>query len=668
MSKVLIFAGTTEGREIAEFINSHGLSAHVCVTTEYGEKLLPVSAGLTISHEQLSQEQIKDLIMEIQAAPVIDATHPYATEVTDHIRHACEETNAEYLRLIRESISSKYQQNDRSIYVESVKEAVSWLNQTKGNIFITTGSKEIEEFTRLSHFRERAYIRVLPLPEVAGKCIKLGFEGKHLICMQGPFSKDLNMAMLKQLKCHYLVTKESGRVGGFQEKWEAASECGCILVIIGRPEEEEGLSIGGCKRLLQSKFNLEHKPQITLVGIGMGNSETLTAEARHACEQAELIIGARRAADAVLSRGQAVYYAYQPEKIRTYIREHPEYEKIVIALSGDVGFYSGAKKLKTSLSGYPLRIICGVSVISYFMARLGKSWEDVCIVSAHGKMDNVVGKISRNQKVFLLTGTSKDVADLAAKLVDYRFNKVTLFVGEQLSYPDERIITGHPCDFVNYQGHSLSVIYIENPSPQCIITHGINDGKFLRDHVPMTKEEIRIISLSKLGLTKNAVCYDIGAGTGSVSIEMALQASEGHVYAIEKNPLAIELIKRNKIEFAVDNLTVIEGLAPEAIKELPVPTHVFIGGTSGHLREVIGVLLHKNPYTRIVINCITLETISKILECIKDLPVSKADIATISVSKAKMLASCHMMQGENPITVVSCQGDPSRFKKGGGME
>lgn len=134
----------------------------------------------------------------------------------------------------------------------------------------------------------------------------------------------------------------------------------------------------------------------------------------------------------------------------------------------------------------------------------------------------------------------------------------------------------------------------------------------------MTKEEVRTVSLSKLRLTADSVCYDVGAGTGSLSIEMALRAHQGQVWAIEKKEDAVELIHRNKLKFAADNLEIVEGLAPEALKDLPAPTHAFIGGSSGNLKEIVKLLVEKNPQVRIVINCITLETVSEALETAKE--------------------------------------------------
>ena len=232
-----------------------------------------------------------------------------------------------------------------------------------------------------------------------------------------------------------------------------------------------------------------------------------------------------------------------------------------------------------------------------------------------------------------------------------------LYTGECLSYPDEKIRKGAPEDFLNYEADPLSVVYVENPDAQKeYVTHGIPDTEFLREKVPMTKEEVRTVSLSKLHLEEDSVCYDVGAGTGSVSIEMASRAWNGKVYAIEKKALAVELLKKNREKFAVENLEIIEGTAPEALENLEPPTHAFIGGSSGNMETILRLLLEKNPSVRIVINCIALETVSETLQCLKTLPVKEEEILQISVSKGKSVGNYHMMMGENPIYIISCTG------------
>lgn len=651
MEKVIVFAGTTEGYELCRFLSEHQISVYACAATEYGGKALTETPYLHIHTGRLSREEMEAFFLKEEPNFVLDATHPYAAEVTDNIKSACEKTGFFYQRVLRE----QGKQAEKAVYVESTEAAAEFLNTTEGNVLLTTGSKELKKFLGVKDYKERLYARVLSLPSVMEECSAAGFEGKHLIGMQGPFSRELNEAMLRQFHCRYLVTKDSGKAGGFQEKIDAAFSCGAIPVIIGRPLKEEGLSLVECKKWLSQKFGFSLKPQITLLGIGMGSRDTLTIEGEKALEKAELLIGARRIADSVKMPHHTVIYEYDSEKILKCIEENSQYEHIVIALSGDVGFYSGAKKLLHNL-GEDTRVICGISSVVYFMAKAGLSWDDAKIVSAHGRNCNLVSLICHSKKVFSILGTKDGISSLAGRLVSYGMGDVLLYVGENLSYENEKIFVKPAKELVSYEGDALCVVcaYNENAS-ELMSTHGIKDECFIRGKAPMTKEEVRTVSLMKLGLSEDSVCYDVGAGTGSVAVEMALRAHQGKVYAIEKKEDALALILENKKKFAADNLEIVGGCAPEAMEELPVPTHAFIGGSSGNLKDIIRLLLNKNPEVKIVINCITLETVGEAMEAIREFDFQEKDIVQMSVSRSKEVGRYHMMMGENPIYIFTCR-------------
>lgn len=691
MYKAIVFAGTTEGYALCRFLSENRVGVYACVATEYGSRSVKENAFLKVQAARLSTEEMEGLFREIRPEMVLDATHPYAAEVTENIRTACVNTNITYQRVLRDEGSRQ----EHAVYVDSPEEAVKYLEGTEGNILLTTGSKELGKFTALSGFQDRVFARVLSLPSVMTACASYGLEGKHLIGMQGPFSRELNAAMLRQYDCRYLVTKDSGKAGGFLEKAEAALECGAKLVIIGRPLKEEGVSLEECKRMLAERFriqesrngeenrsmqepqntqepqnaqenqNVQHlrdakrgmpgKSQVTLLGIGMGSRETLTIEGQKALEGADLLIGAKRMVDSVKLPHHETFYEYRSNVIADYITSHPEYQNVVIALSGDVGFYSGAKKL-LDLLGEDTKLICGISSVVYFMAKAHLSWDDAKIVSAHGRNCNLVSLIRHHQKVFAILGTADGTAKLAGKLTDYGMGEVLLYVGENLSYENEKIFAAPAKELLDYKGDALSVVcaYHEQAVPMPA-THGILDSEFIRGKAPMTKEEVRTVSLSKLKLMEDSICYDVGAGTGSVSIEMAFRAHQGMVYAVEKKEDAVELLWENKKKFAADNLEIIQGTAPEALEELPAPTHAFIGGSSGNLREIVEILLKKNEHVRIVINCITLETVSEALSAIREFAFEETDVVQLSASRAKVVGRYHMMMGENPIYIITCQ-------------
>lgn len=363
-----------------------------------------------------------------------------------------------------------------------------------------------------------------------------------------------------------------------------------------------------------------------------------------------------------------VCYAVSPAKIIDYILKNPEYEIIAVIFSGDVGFFSGAKKLNQAveeqqLSEYETEFIPGISSLQYFSAKLKLPWEDTKVVSLHGREDNIMGAVWNNKKIFFLTGGDYSVRRICEILCFNQLKEAVIHVGERLSYPNERIVSGTAETLAKENFDPLAVMLVENEKTiqRSVITHGIQDELFQRGQVPMTKSEIRSISLSKLQLRTGDVVYDIGAGTGSVSVEMAFQASEGSVYAVEFNEEALELIRRNAERFGVWNLKVIEGKAPEALTDLPVPDRAFIGGSKGNLAEILELLAKKNPRIRVVINAVTLETMTEAVSQFQKLGFEDVDIVQIFAAHGKAAGNCHMMQGQNPVFIIS-----GELKKGSG--
>ena len=246
---------------------------------------------LTAESSRMDVSEMCHRIREYAPAFVVDATHPYAREVSRNIKQACESCGKSYLRLLREAGTFLPEHDGakdgtaagtegRTVWVESAKEAAEYLADKEGKILLTTGSKELEAFTWIQDYRERVYARVLSLPSVVEKCHGLGLEGRHLICMQGPFSAELNLAMLREFQIRFLVTKEAGSTGGFPEKCEAAEKAGAVLVVIGRPEEREGFSEEELYAYLKQELSLSDSWELAIVGIGMGAEESLTLEGK----------------------------------------------------------------------------------------------------------------------------------------------------------------------------------------------------------------------------------------------------------------------------------------------------------------------------------------------------------------------------------------------------
>ncbi|MCI9080007.1 MAG: precorrin-6A reductase [Lachnospiraceae bacterium] len=667
---VLVFGGTSEGRKLAELFDSNNRKCTVCVATEYGEQLLNESENITIICGRMDSDGICRLMTEYADSGrpfscVVDATHPYASLISANVKQACTRTNTAYLRLLRGNI---YNSQDNNIkFFQDASQAAEYLDKTTGSILLATGSKDLPVFCDRINDKNRIIARVLPSVAAIEACNNLGLHGKQIIAMQGPFSKETNIALIRQADAKFIVMKESGSAGGFPEKVSAAKETGTDIIIIKRPLDETGYTYNEIVKILGleddsiNNCNDNLYKEIVLAGMGMGNKGTFTIDGLEVLEGAELVIGTGRLLETAGSIAdmsyKEIYNAYDAGLIYKYIKEHPKYKKIVVLLSGDTGFYSGAKKLEELLSGlkeYNIKIIPGISSIVYFASRLKISWQDIKLLSLHGRTQNVVDAIKRNIRTFVLLGAENSVAWLARLCIQYGLEDVKLYIGHNFGYNDEEIISGSPLDFTGYIDKGfLYCAIIENPSAgRSIVTHGIPDSQFIRGNVPMTKEEIRAVSVSKLQLLKDAVVYDIGAGTGSVAVECARMAHNGKVYAIEKNSEAVKLIEQNKLLHAAFNLEVVNGTAPGVLEGLEPPTHVFIGGSSGKLRQVIYSVFAKNRNARIVINAVTLETVAEVQGIIKENKNIQTDISCVTVSKARALGNYHIMQALNPVWII----------------
>ena len=649
MSDICIFAGTSEGRRLVELLCGRGLHMTVCVATEYGEVLLGDHPDVEVCAGRMDAAQMEDMLRREAFALVIDATHPYADVVTENIAAACESAHVEYLRLLRPSDS----EDADGIFVENTAACVEYLKGTEGNILLTTGSKELRAYAPL---RERLYARVLPMQASLAACADCGIAPDRIIAVQGPFDEETNLAMLRMTKAKYMVTKDTGGAGGYGAKISAARRAGVQPVIIGRPVQREGMDSEAVVRLLEARFALTPvRKKVILAGIGMGSAETRTLGMERAIREADCLIGAKRMLEGVDAGKRHLHTAVLAGDIACFIRDSAD-RRFAVLLSGDTGFYSGAKAVLAELKDMDVELLPGIGSLQYFCSKLRRPWEDVRALSLHGRDCDFVGEVRRNPAVFALVGGSDGVHNALLRLQGAGLDHLSVHVGERLGYADEQISHGTVEELLGREFDSLSVVLVENPAwREHIVTHGLPDEAFDRDETPMTKAEVRAISLSKLALTQGAVVYDIGSGSGSVSVECALQAIHGRVYAIEMKEKALALTRRNADKFQLTNLEVVAGAAPEALENLPAPTHAFIGGSAGNMRQIIACLLRKNPRVRIVVNTVTLETLSELTELAGEFDF--CDIAEVSVSKPRRLGRYQLMTAQNPVFIFTLQNE-----------
>lgn len=694
MKKVLVFAGTTEGRELAELLADSNIKCSVCVATDYALELMN-DKRLDVHCGRLTEEEMEVLMRDGKFDVVVDATHPYAQIVSQNVRQAADMESISLIRLRRSTESAE----EGFVSFKTHEECSAWLSFQTGNILLTTGSKDLGSYAKNETIKNHLFVRVLPGEESIRLCTANGITGRQIIAMQGPFSAQMNECILREYSIDWMVTKISGHAGGFEEKVEAAKKAGVGVCAILPPSEnvcqteisgdERKSSMYICENVYDTAKKLElllkedilskRSRKIILSGIGMGNTDGITREAYHAFEEAEVIFGAERMLENLPGKGIKVPY-YRADDIISYLIEHPQYTKVAAAFSGDSSFYSGAQSMKKALEEANEKgilksettILPGISSVSALAARLGVSWNDAVLASIHGRRTNVVNLVRKNTKVFLLLSGKNDFEMLVNKFREAGINHVKISAGYRLSYPDEKLFTFYLDEFETKLFDLPEGVYtclIENEDcEEQILTPGIDDEIFSRTKVPMTKNEVRVLSISRLELTKNAVVYDVGSGTGSVSAECARLSPDIFVFAIEQKEEAANLTKENAARLGLsDQIVVINKKAPEGFEELPTPTHVFIGGSSGALSDILSAIQKKlivkentkgktdkaSKGVRVVINAVSLETIAQITKLIQTYPVKHVQLTQIQASRAHKLGSYNLMQAQNPVLIAS---------------
>ena len=425
-----------------------------------------------------------------------------------------------------------------------------------------------------------------------------------------------------------------------------------------------------------AEMECEKKRKLFLVGIGVGGAGAITKEAEEAIATAEVLFGAKTVLDNLIAACESVSSktiipAYDSLTIVRYMFEHEEIERAAVAFSGDSGFYSGAARLYSPLNrrpmydrGIEMQLICGISCVSWFASRAGIPWQDWKILSSHGRYCNVVGQVRRNRECFLLlagvenltwTGVLLERAQKRGVLGNLR-----LIYGYELSRPAEKICTCTAHELTEVKGEGLYVLYIKHlDAENCPVVPGLPDDAFIRGKAPMTSSEIRSLSLCRLGLTSKAVLWDVGAGTGSVSIEAALTCPEGKILSIEYKQDALALLEQNRAKYCLQNMEIVKGRAPEALSDLPEPTHVFIGGSGGEIGDILKAVFSKNPEARVVVNCITSETLAALKTALKELVVRDLQCTQVIVNREEMLGHYHYLRAGNPVFIISFTGSTS---------
>ena len=414
--------------------------------------------------------------------------------------------------------------------------------------------------------------------------------------------------------------------------------------------------------------------KVTIIGAGPGNPDLLSRAVLDAIDIADVVIGAHRALAGIdvppdVVRCELVNTA----DIVAALTDAASWQRAVVVMTGDVGLFSGARRLVEALSGdaqVDVRVIPGISSASYLAARLARPWQDWRFASAHGVACDIVAEAERAGELFLATSGGEDPSRLSGELVQAGFGDARVTVAERLSYPDERITCATASEIAGQTFDDLNVMLIEfaggagSPAGASraassrwpYASSGIPDELFIRGDVPMTKQEVRAVALAKLRLTATDTVWDVGAGTGSVSIEAALVARAGSVWAVERNAAGVRLIRENADAFGCGNVHAVPGVAPEALAKLPAPDAVFVGGSAGELPSIVEAALEKNSQVRLCVPCVTVETLTEACALLSGSRFKGFEACQVSAARAEAVGSHHLMKAQNPVFLVSARG------------
>ncbi|MBO4809101.1 MAG: precorrin-6A reductase [Lachnospiraceae bacterium] len=662
MRRTVIFSGTTEGRTISEALSGNRISHTVCVAGEYGREMMTENPYATVHVGRMDSEEMVKFLKEggfDKTSLIVDATHPYATEVTANIVAAAKALGAAYMRVLRDKGDAKGGNLKEYCDLAGCCKA---LDKSEGNILLTTGSKELKAYcgSVSAGTVARTYVRVLPSEESLRLCAEAGIESDHIIAMHGPFNEELNRALMLQYDIKHLVTKNSGSAGGFEAKADAAFAAGAMVHVLARPVEEKGVSVDEALASILGKDYKHQRPiKVSLVGLGMGAPGCETVDVREAIESAEVVFGAKRLVKGVDSDRK--YEMYKASDIIPVLKKLKP-SRAAIIFSGDTGFYSGAKSMAADLAAADLNVevtvLPGISSFAYLAAKLKESYDDAVLLSLHGKntvwdMDALARKLRYNKKVFALLSGDEDIR-AAAGLLKKCGIEATVIAGRNLSYEDEDIKVLDLEEAAGYEGKGvITALFINNECEKRPLLNMFPDEFFTRSNVPMTKESVRHESIIRLNLKEGDVFYDIGGGTGSIAIEAGNLDSSLKVFTIEKDHEACDLISVNISKANLSNVTVVEGDALASLKRMPKPDAVFVGGSGGELKEIIKLLTGKGKGIRYVINAVSLETITEAAKILEKYEPWDVSVTQLSVSESRKLGAYRLMTAQNPVWIFA---------------
>lgn len=450
MSLIFVFSGTSEGRELIETLADRGCTIRAFVATEYGQIVMKEHENITVNIGRLDEPDIRKLIKNDEPDYIVDATHPHAKVITENIKMACRECGLldKYIRVLREESGMQDEGfSDCIIKVSSYDEAILKLSEfPEKKIMITTGVKELSNFAK-PDLIDRLVVRILPGRESLEIAYNLGFSTRQIIAMEGPFSINMNSALIREYDVAALVTKNSGTRGGYLEKIKACKENGIKAIVIENESDDKGISINEAVKTICK----DAVKNVCIIGAGVCNKEYLTRAAYEAIKNAKVIIGAKRMAEfgRSINNGAIIYEEYEAKKVSSIINESDEYS-IAVLMSGDTGLCSGSKglirELNDKLENVKVDVIPGISSISYMAAKLKLQYSDYPFISLHEAECEYMKYINSGEGFIAICSGVEDAKRVSRDVLNKQ-NVLSVYLGKNLGSDDEEIIgISNTCD------------------------------------------------------------------------------------------------------------------------------------------------------------------------------------------------------------------------------
>lgn len=395
--------------------------------------------------------------------------------------------------------------------------------------------------------------------------------------------------------------------------------------------------------------------ELFVIGVGPGSPGQLTQDAKDAIAAVPFAAAAKRHLPLAVGCAEVIEMKNFDETF-AQIDAALDRGPAAVLVSGDTGIYSLLPLIVKRFPGENLRVIPGISSLQSLCAAARTTWADAAILSGHGRTlseAKLLDSADQNRRTIFFCGPQWNPGRVCRLLAESGISSLKITIGERLSYPDQKITAGTPSELAGKSFDDLSLVLIENSCPWTKPAARPGDDEFIRTNVPMTRETVRSAVLDLLRLRKDSVLWDLGAGTGSISVAASLICEDGQVCAVEKNPEAVSLIRQNAWKFHRHNLSVFCGDNLALLPSLPRPTHVFIGGSGTELPALLKSSASLGAGIRVVVSAVSFKTYSAAAEALSGSEFTDFDALQVSIGRAKKIGSTFILAAQNPVTIFT---------------